>query len=171
MPTLTVLKLSYNRLSGEIPASFAQSLVQILWLNDQDSPGITGDLRAVASMSMLTQAWLHGNSFAGEIPESLATGLPSLRELNLNGNKLVGLIPRSLAAAELRSLDLSNNLLVGAVPKFQASHVAVSGNYFCRGEPGARCSPSVDALPELLRGFGYPKRLVLGLSDYLGFRS
>ncbi|GAB4828901.1 hypothetical protein Ancab_018562 [Ancistrocladus abbreviatus] len=44
---LTSLKLS---LSGATPMSFNQSMLQILWLNDQSGGGMTGPIDVVASM-------------------------------------------------------------------------------------------------------------------------
>lgn len=104
LPSLTALKLSYNRLSGVLPLSFNQSMLQILWLNDQVGEGMSGPIDVISSIPYLTQLWLHGNSFTGTIPEGIGN-LASLKDLNLNGNKLVGLIPRSLANMEFEKLE------------------------------------------------------------------
>lgn len=158
LPSLTVLKLSYNRLTGKIPASFGASLVQILWLNDQDGGGMSGPIDVIASMTLLTHAWLHGNQFTGTIPEKIGD-LSSLKELNLNGNKLVGQIPLSLADMELEKLDLSNNLLMGPIPKFKAGNVTHAFNYFCQPDPGLQCAPEVTALLDFLHDVNYPVSL------------
>lgn len=158
-PSLTALKLSYNRLSGVLPLSFKQSLLQILWLNDQAGEGMTGPIDVVAAMAYLTQLWLHGNSFTGTIPEGIEN-LASLKDLNLNGNKLVGLIPQSLANMELEKLDLNNNLLMGPLPKFKAGNVSCASNLFCTSTPGAQCSPQVNALIDFLGAVNYPLNLV-----------
>ncbi|PON51809.1 Serine/threonine protein kinase [Parasponia andersonii] len=159
LPSLMVLKLSYNRLSGEIPSSLGQTLMQILWLNDQDGEGMSGPIDVIASMNLLTQAWLHGNKFTGMIPENIGD-VSSLKELNLNGNNLVGLIPQSLANMELNRLDLSNNLLVGPIPKFKAGNVSYASNYFCQRDPGLECAPDVTALLDFLHDVNYPAMLV-----------
>ncbi|KGN64970.1 hypothetical protein Csa_022794 [Cucumis sativus] len=70
LSSLTTLKLSYNRLTGQIPKSFGQFFMQILWLNDQDI-GMTGPIDVISSMSSLTQLWLHGNQFLGVIPQNI----------------------------------------------------------------------------------------------------
>ncbi|KAF3439463.1 hypothetical protein FNV43_RR17741 [Rhamnella rubrinervis] len=158
LPSLTVLKLSYNRLTGKIPASFGASLVQILWLNDQDGDGMSGPIDVIASMTLLTHVWLHGNYFTGTIPEKIGD-LTSLKELNLNGNKLVGKIPLSLADMELEKLDLNNNLLMGPIPKFKAGNVTYAFNYFCQPEPGLQCAPEVTALLDFLHDVNYPLSL------------
>lgn len=158
LPSLTVLKLSYNRLTGKIPASFGASLVQILWLNDQAGDGMSGPIDVIASMTLLTHVWLHGNYFTGTIPEKIGD-LTSLKELNLNGNKLVGQIPLSLADMELEKLDLNNNLLMGPLPKFKAGNVTYAFNYFCQPDPGLQCAPEVTALLDFLHDVNYPLSL------------
>ncbi|XP_062082554.1 receptor protein kinase TMK1-like [Humulus lupulus] len=159
LPSLMVLKLSYNRLSGEIPISFGQTLMQILWLNDQDGEGMTGPIDVIASMTLLIQVWLHGNRFTGMIPENIGD-LSSLKELNLNGNRLVGPIPQSLANMDLNRLDLSNNLFVGPIPKFMAGNVSYASNFFCQPDPDLECAPEVTALLDFLHHVNYPDMLV-----------
>ncbi|PPD76565.1 hypothetical protein GOBAR_DD26514 [Gossypium barbadense] len=158
LPSLVALKLSYNRLSGEIPASFGESLMQLLWLNDQDGEGMTGKIDVVANMVSLTQLWLHGNQFTGTIPENIGN-LTSLKDLNLNRNQLVGLIPESLANMELDNLVLNNNQLMGPIPKFKAGNVSYASNSFCQSEPGVSCAPDVTALLDFLSGMNYPVNL------------
>ncbi|OWM69038.1 receptor protein kinase TMK1-like [Punica granatum] len=159
LPSLTVLKLSYNRLSGEIPASFNQSMTQILWLNDQDGGGMSGTLDVIPSMLSLTQLWLHGNRFSGTIPENIGA-LSSLKDLNLNQNQLVGPIPESLARMELEKLDLNNNLFTGPIPKFKSVNVSCDSNYFCLPDPGIQCAPQVNALLGFVAAVNYPENLV-----------
>lgn len=158
LPSLSGLKLSNNRLSGVIPESFGQSLLQILWLNDQTGGGMTGSIDVIGSMVSLTQLWLHGNQFTGTIPESIGD-LSSLKDLNLNGNKLVGLIPEGLAALELDKLDLNNNLFMGPIPKFKSGNVSYAFNSFCQPDPGVQCAPEVNALLDLLGAVNYPSSL------------
>uniref|UniRef100_A0A5B6YZT2 non-specific serine/threonine protein kinase n=1 Tax=Davidia involucrata TaxID=16924 RepID=A0A5B6YZT2_DAVIN len=155
LPSLTSLRLSYNRLSGGLPVSFRDSMLQILWLNDQDGGGMTGPIDVIGSMVSLTQVWLHGNQFTGSIPSNIGD-LTSLRDLDLNGNQLVGLVPPSLASLNLQSLDLNNNMLMGSIPKFKAANVTYSSNSFCQPDPGLQCSPEVNALLDFLRAVNYP---------------
>ncbi|KAE8712207.1 putative receptor protein kinase TMK1 [Hibiscus syriacus] len=159
LPSLAALKLSYNRLSGEIPASFGESLMQILWLNDQDGEGMTGTVDVVANMVSLKQLWLHGNQFSGTIPENIGN-LTSLKDLNLNRNQLVGLIPGSLADMRLDNLVLNNNHLIGRIPKIKAGNFSYDSNSFCQSKPGIACAPEVDALLDFLDGMNYPMNLV-----------
>lgn len=161
LASLSALKMSYNNLSGQIPPSFGGSNLQILWLNDQDGGGMTGSITVIASMVGLSQVWLHGNQFTGSIPDNIGD-LTSLRDLNLNGNHLVGLIPQSLASMSLQSLDLNNNMLMGPIPKFKAANVTCSSNSFCQSNPGELCAPEVNALLEFLHGLNYPANLASG---------
>jgi Leucine-rich repeat (LRR) protein len=158
MQSLSNLRLSYNRLSGEIPASFGKSLMSTLLLNNQEGGGMSGPIDVIASMTSLSQLWLHGNSFTGTIPENIG-GLSLLRDLNLNGNKLVGLVPQSLADMPLDNLDLNNNQLMGPVPKFKAGKVSYESNPFCQSKPGVECAPEVNALLDFLGGVNYPSIL------------
>ncbi|XP_034911962.1 receptor-like kinase TMK4 [Populus alba] len=158
MQSLSNLRLSYNRLSGEIPASFEKSLMSTLLLNNQEGGGMSGPIDVIASMTSLSQLWLHGNSFTGTIPENIGD-LSLLRDLNLNGNKLVGLVPQSLADMPLDNLDLSNNQLMGPVPNFKAGKVSYESNPFCQSKPGVECAPEVNALLDFLGGVNYPSIL------------
>lgn len=157
-PSLASLRLSYNRLSGGIPSSFSDSMLQVLWLNDQDGDGMTGSIDVIGSMVGLTTVWLHGNQFSGSIPDDIGR-LSSLRDLNLNRNRLVGLIPASLANMNLQLLDLNNNMFMGPIPKFAAANVSYASNSFCLSDPGKQCAPQVNALLDFLHDVNYPERL------------
>lgn len=156
--SLQALLLSYNRLTGDIPESFGQSMMQILWLNGQSGAGLSGKLDVFTKMVSLTQLWLHGNKFTGTIPENIGN-LKLLKDLNLNTNELVGLIPESLANMELDNLVLNNNLFMGPIPKFMAGNVSYTSTTFCQSKPGIPCAPEVNALLDFLGGLNYPFNL------------
>ncbi|PKA59775.1 putative receptor protein kinase TMK1 [Apostasia shenzhenica] len=159
MPMLTALKLSYNTLSGELPASFAGLMLEILWLNNQDGAGISGGLDVLTTMASLTDAWLHGNGFSGPIPPAIGA-CTSLTRLWLNNNNLVGLIPRNLITLpRLQSLKLENNKLMGPIPDVKIANFTYSSNSFCESAPGVPCSLEVTALLEFLAGVNYPLKL------------
>ncbi|CAI9778310.1 unnamed protein product [Fraxinus pennsylvanica] len=157
-PSLTSLKLAYNRLTGDIPSTFHDSMLQVLWLNDQNGGGMTGSIDVIGTMVGLTQAWLHGNQFTGSIPDDIGD-LTSLRDLNLNGNQLVGLIPPTLANMNLQVLDLNNNMFMGPIPKFKAVNFSYASNSFCQSDPGEQCAPEVNALLDFLHDLNYPPKL------------
>ncbi|KAL5169652.1 Receptor protein kinase TMK1 [Glycine soja] len=158
LPSLKNLRLSGNRLTGTIPSSFNQSLIQVLWLNDQKGGGMTGPIDVIASMTFLRQVWLHGNQFSGTIPQNIGN-LTSLQELNLNSNQLVGLIPDSLANMDLQILVLNNNGFMGPIPKFKAAKISYDSNLFCQSKPGLECAPEVTALLDFLNNLNYPSGL------------
>ncbi|KAL8483500.1 hypothetical protein ACS0TY_026258 [Phlomoides rotata] len=158
LPSLASLELSYNRLSGGIPSTFGDSMLQILWLNDQDGGGMSGPIDVIGTMVGLTTVWLHGNQFTGPIPDDIGR-LTSLRVLNLNSNRLVGLIPSALADMNLQLLNLNNNMFMGPVPKFKAANVTYAPNSFCQSDPGEQCAPQVTALLDFLHNVNYPERL------------
>ncbi|XP_024979289.1 receptor protein kinase TMK1-like [Cynara cardunculus var. scolymus] len=153
------LKLSMNRISGGIPATFNESLLRTLWLNGQSGGGMTGPIDVIGTMTSLTSLWLHGNHFSGRIPQSIS-GLTQLKDFNVNSNDLVGLVPDGLATLSLDNLDLNNNQFMGPVPKFKASNFTYSSNQFCQPDPGVPCAPQVTALLGFLDDLNYPSRLV-----------
>ncbi|KAI5679639.1 hypothetical protein M9H77_00866 [Catharanthus roseus] len=159
MSSLQVLLLSKNRISGGIPASFKDSLLKMLWLNEQSGEGMTGPIDIISTMGSLTSLWLQGNHFSGKIPKDIGN-LVDLLELNLNSNDLVGLIPDSLASMKLNSLDLNNNHFMGPIPKFKAVSATYLANSFCQKTQGTLCAPQVMSLLDFLDGVNYPKRLV-----------
>ncbi|MED6125699.1 hypothetical protein PIB30_071101 [Stylosanthes scabra] len=156
LPSLTNLRLSGNRLNGKIPETFAQSSIQVLWLNNQEGEGLTGPIDVVSSMIFLRQLWLHGNQFNGRIPHDIGN-LTSLQELNLNSNQLVGLIPESLAEMELELLVLNNNMFMGNDPctgpwfglSCNSNHQVTKIN-LPRHELNGTLSPSLAKLDSLL---------------------
>ncbi|MED6132518.1 hypothetical protein PIB30_019849 [Stylosanthes scabra] len=89
--SMIYLDLSYNFLSGTIPASLgAMSYLQVLNMGH--------------------------NKLAGNIPDSFG-GLKAIGVLDLSHNNLQGFIPASLGTLSfLSDLDVSNNNLTGAIP-------------------------------------------------------
>ncbi|THU62814.1 hypothetical protein C4D60_Mb01t09090 [Musa balbisiana] len=159
MKSLTVLKLSYNNLIGGIPVSYSGLPLQILWLNNQKGPGLTGSIEIITNMTLLNDVWLHGNQFSGLIPNSISA-LSLLTRLWLNNNRLVGPVPESLInMSQLQSLRLDDNMLVGTVPKLSISDFTYAGNSFCQNTPGVPCSAEVTALLDFLKDVNYPRRL------------
>ncbi|KAK7396761.1 hypothetical protein VNO78_17919 [Psophocarpus tetragonolobus] len=159
MNSLSFLKLSDNNFTGQIPNTLNNSALQLLWLNNQQGQGLTGTIHVLASMLSLTSLWLHGNSFSGTIPDNIR-GLTSLKELDLNGNNLVGFVPQALSDMKLDILDLNNNHFMGPIPLFKAAKVSYDFNDFCLPKPGAPCAFEVLALLGFLHGLNYPQLLL-----------
>ncbi|KAJ8630560.1 hypothetical protein MRB53_023883 [Persea americana] len=162
LSSLTALKLSYNKITGRIPASYRGAQLQTLWLNSQDGGKLSGPIDIVASMISLRELWLHGNGFTGTIPANIGdcTGLTSLL---LNDNQLVGPIPASITSLPLELLRLDNNMLTGPIPSLKIKY-GFSGNKFCQPSPGIPCAPEVTALLDFLAGVNYPANIATAWS-------
>ncbi|KAJ6370840.1 hypothetical protein OIU77_001362 [Salix suchowensis] len=64
--SLTILRLAFNDLEGELPASFSGSQIQSLWLNGQK---LSGGIDVIQNMTLLREVWLHSNGFSGPLPD------------------------------------------------------------------------------------------------------
>ncbi|KAM1039189.1 hypothetical protein ACFX13_034501 [Malus domestica] len=120
MPSLKLLLLANNSLTGSIPTNF-------------------GDLIALREVN------LSNNKLEGAIPESLGN-LSMLLVLELQQNRFSGKIPDEfLKLGNLEELNLSNNHLVGKIPEgkplsdFPKS--SYSGNTGLCGKPLTPCKP------------------------------
>ncbi|KAK7284783.1 hypothetical protein RJT34_19536 [Clitoria ternatea] len=164
MNSLSLLKLSNNNLTGEIPRSLNRSALQVLWLNNQQGERLSGTIDVVSTMVPLSSLWLHGNVFTGSIPENIGD-LVSLKDFDLNGNRIVGLVPDALGNMQLDNLDLNNNMLMGPIPNFKASKFSYDNNDFCQSKPGVPCAFEVMALLGFLSGLNYPSNLVDSWKD------
>ncbi|XP_051148687.1 receptor protein kinase TMK1-like [Andrographis paniculata] len=157
--SLTKLYLSYNNLEGPLPATFAGSSIQSLWLNGQQSSSrLNGSITVLQNMTQLSEVWLHGNSFTGPIPD--LSGLIQLQNFSLRDNSLTGPVPETLVGLKtLMTVNLSNNMLQGKYPLFSKSvqvDLAPNSNSFCTNTPGAECDPRVNDLLAVVHDFGYP---------------
>ncbi|KAF9664132.1 hypothetical protein SADUNF_Sadunf17G0124400 [Salix dunnii] len=154
---LTILRLAFNDLEGELPASFSGSQVQSLWLNGQK---LSGGIDVIQNMTMLREVWLHSNGFFGPLPDF--SGLKDLESLSLRDNSFTGLVPESLINLEsLKVVNLSNNLLQGPMPVFRSSvsvDMVKDSNRFCLPTPGL-CDSRVNTLLSIVKSMDYPQRL------------
>ena len=109
------LYISFDRLSGEIPAELA-NLAHLEYLNlngNQLSGMIPLELAKIPNLRSLD---LSRNQLSGAIPAELGN-LPNLEDLDLSDNQLSGAIPAELGnLPNLEDLDLSDNQLGGEIP-------------------------------------------------------
>lgn len=112
---VTALLLSYNNLTGVIPAevgSLTKLKSFILTGNN-----LTGTIPSeMGNLAELTYLNLRENRMSGAIPQSIGN-LTNLKNLDLRINELSGSIPSALGnLTQLQSLYLNNNQLTGAIP-------------------------------------------------------
>lgn len=136
---VTHLDLTYNGLSGQIPAAIAQltelrqlilstnqltgpiptelgNLTQLETL-DLSSNQLTGTIPPqLGALGNLSQLLLHFNQLSGNIPPELGN-MSKMGSMDLQGNQLTGTIPPQLAMmGDLYGLYLAGNLLEGNIP-------------------------------------------------------
>ncbi|XP_071704785.1 receptor-like kinase TMK4 [Rutidosis leptorrhynchoides] len=145
---LLSIQLSHNNLTGSLPNSLGNSLLQILYLN---SNKLSGKIDVLSSMIGISQIWLNGNEFMGTIPD--VSKCVNLFDLQLRDNLFTGLVPPSLKSVS--NISLQNNMLQGPKPTY--NNEGVNNNY-CLPDPGP-CDPQVTALLEVAGDLGYPAQL------------
>ncbi|GJN18803.1 hypothetical protein PR202_gb06005 [Eleusine coracana subsp. coracana] len=137
-PSLRVLRLSMNRLSGDFPFGFGQcrSLVELALDGNNIGGALPDDLFSVTSLQILTvhtnsvsgglstrlrnlsslvRLDLSFNAFTGKLPNVFDT-LPALEEFSAPSNRFSGELPATLSRCRrLRVLNLRNNTLAGDI--------------------------------------------------------
>ncbi|KAM0875459.1 hypothetical protein ACQ4PT_036776 [Festuca glaucescens] len=114
-PSLVVLGVAGNRLSGLIPTSIGQLdyLIRLDLSRNQLGGEIPTSVKKLPHLELLS---LSHNLLNGTIPDDI-NQLHSLKVLDLSSNLLAGEIPRALAdLANLTDLFLDNNKLTGEIP-------------------------------------------------------
>ncbi|CAM0874676.1 unnamed protein product [Alopecurus aequalis] len=138
-PSLRMLQLSVNNLTGTIPAFLANitalnqfnvafnniegnipneiAKLPALHILNVGSNQLTGRFpRAILNLSTLVFLNLGPNHFSGEVPSNLGTSLPNLQVFALSNNFFDGKIPSSLInASNMHILDISSNNFTGSV--------------------------------------------------------
>ncbi|XP_078433770.1 uncharacterized protein LOC144705111 [Wolffia australiana] len=132
-----VLDLSFNRLSGPIPAAIQNCAVVVeLRLQSNDlTGGVPPELGRLANLTFLDLSsnrltgrltlpalgnlqglLLSENRLSGSIPGSIAAAMPNLVKLNLSMNDLSGELPPAVFAIRtLTHLDISSNSISGPI--------------------------------------------------------
>ncbi|KAI9121682.1 hypothetical protein K1719_008715 [Acacia pycnantha] len=111
-----LLNVSYNRLSGQIPAKFGRMCGSLKFL-DASGNRIAGPVPVgLGELVSLVSLNLGRNQLQGSIPASLGQ-MKNLVFLSMASNNLTGSIPTSLGQLySLEVLDLSSNSLTGEIP-------------------------------------------------------
>jgi hypothetical protein len=103
----TLLDLSYNSISGELPHNLEFMAVTELYLQSNNLSGLLPQLpRSIVLLD------ISKNSLNGYLPSDF--GAPYLQIVIMFSNSITGIIPNSICQCpQLLVLDLSNNLLTG----------------------------------------------------------
>ena len=126
--SVTHLDLTYNNLSGQLPAAIGQlTELQQLWLSTNQ---LTGNIPSeIGNLTQLKMLDLSSNQLGGAIPSQLGN-LTSLSELLLSYNELSGSIPLELGnMAQMGSMSLEGNQLTGNIPPQLAMMQSLYGLY------------------------------------------
>ena len=139
---LTMINLGYNQLTGPIPfglmnltqlnilalvgnvfqGQFSMSIINLRSLNLLDiSDNYLSGILSICNMTSLHILDVSNNYFSGSIPQCLNNMVQGskLRMISLRGNKLQGLLPRSLAnCSMLEAIDVSNNQFNDTFPSW-----------------------------------------------------
>ena len=115
LTSLLVLYLGQNGLSGAIPAELGD-LTSLRSLDLQEN-NLSGEIPAeLGDLTSLQNLYLAQNGLSGAIPAELGD-LTSLQWLGLRDNNLSGEIPPELGnLTSLQNLDLQNNNMSGEIP-------------------------------------------------------
>ncbi|KAF3957878.1 hypothetical protein CMV_017152, partial [Castanea mollissima] len=123
MPTLQILDLSENLLSGKIPLSIQK--MAYLSILDLKSNQLSGELPNYwHKFPNLKVVDISYNHLHGKIPTSMGF-MHSLSILVLSNNHLYGEIPSTLQHCSLWSIDLSGNHLSGNLPSWIEPDISI----------------------------------------------
>ncbi|TVU21825.1 hypothetical protein EJB05_31492, partial [Eragrostis curvula] len=116
LSSLRTLDLSYNRFSGDIPASLGRlRRLHVLDLSDNTFSG-EFPINLTSCINLKTMK-LRVNQLHGSMPHGIGDTLIGLRFLSLAKNNLTGTIPASLGnLSSLTVLELGFNQLEGTIP-------------------------------------------------------
>uniref|UniRef100_A0A6N2KNW7 Leucine-rich repeat-containing N-terminal plant-type domain-containing protein n=1 Tax=Salix viminalis TaxID=40686 RepID=A0A6N2KNW7_SALVM len=116
LPHLKQLSLWANYLSGNIPPEWANTKLEILFL---DVNRLTGKIPSyLGKITTLRYLSIENNMFYGTVPPELGD-LVNLESLTLSANNLSGELPLALAnLIRLKQLRLSSNNFTGRIPEF-----------------------------------------------------
>jgi Leucine-rich repeat (LRR) protein len=113
-PALNALRLDANQFDGPIPPTLAanSSIVQL----DLGENRLTGSIPPeFAGAASLIYLYLDGNQLSGELPAALS-GMAAIQVLDLSNNSLSGAFIADVCIPSLRRIELAGNRLAGDVP-------------------------------------------------------
>ncbi|XP_039128367.1 receptor-like protein 35 [Dioscorea cayenensis subsp. rotundata] len=149
---LYIFDLSYNNLSGSIPACLLESLIDLRVLNARENHFQGSIPQKVSSRCSIQTINLHGNELEGVVPSSWVNCI-ELEVLNLGRNKLAGYFPHWLMRLPaLKVLVLKENKFFGHLTGIcEGNHLLmlqifdISSNHFTGILP-SECFKSMKAM-------------------------
>ncbi|KAL4308410.1 hypothetical protein GQ457_01G003540 [Hibiscus cannabinus] len=133
-PSTSILLISKNRLTGEIPSSICNLDKDTVL--DLSHNNLSGAIPRCLGMRNIVVLDLQMNHFHGNIPDFCVKGSHGLQTLSLNNNEFDGPLPKSLANCfDLEVLNLGNNKIndtfphwLGILPRLRV--LVLRSNYF-----------------------------------------
>ncbi|CAA7043228.1 unnamed protein product [Microthlaspi erraticum] len=115
MTEITYLDLSYNSFQGKIPKGFLKDSVEVLKLSHNKLSGEVILFQEEYYFYSISQLLLDNNQFTGKIGQGFRR-LQYLSVLDITNNSLSGVIPVWIGELPMLALLLSNNSLEGEIP-------------------------------------------------------
>ena len=115
-PAIVEINLNYNELIGSIPTTFGTNMPNLEYLDISDNR-LTGTIPSFSGLTKLNVFRAEWNFLSGPL---ITTFSPSITQINLHNNALIGSIPTSFGInmPNLEYLDISFNQLTGTIPSF-----------------------------------------------------
>ncbi|GLT58404.1 hypothetical protein SLA2020_312990 [Shorea laevis] len=159
-PSLKRLYLTYNyHLNQTMFIQTLQVLSNLEELFLDQSPLSINFLQTIGALTSLRSISLSNRGFAGTLPTQGWCDLKNLKEMDLSGNELVGMLPSCLAnLTSLRLLDISQNQFTGNVASSHLiklillQYLSISTNKF--------------QVPDSFKSFANHSNLKVFLSDF-----
>ncbi|XP_058745145.1 receptor-like protein EIX2 [Vicia villosa] len=116
-PSLIIIELSNNMLSGRVPYGIPKSLESFIIRSNSLEGGIPKSFGNLCSLKLLDLSSNKLSEDLSVILHNLSFGCTkdSLQELNLESNQIIGTVPDMSMFSSLRTLALSNNSLNGRI--------------------------------------------------------
>ncbi|CAN6467662.1 unnamed protein product [Victoria cruziana] len=118
---LTIVDLSENQLQGQIPRGFVCGLNNLKQV-ELNNNRFTGNLTSLLHNCSIKKTYLDlsHNRLTGSLPDNWLTSFYQVEVLDLSNNQLHGLIPENVnisSAVSLSVINLNDNKLVGRLPR------------------------------------------------------
>jgi len=147
LDNLEIVTFAENQLSGEIPTevqNMRNLRVFSLHNNDPESGEHWGELPNFEDLIFLTELYLDGNAFSGQIPSRLlghSNVTSELVTLGLSNNMLTGTVPGTLTHFKNLFIDVTGNFITGVSPRVCRQNMWMNGQVELYGCDAILCPP------------------------------